>query len=131
MLRPDEGVRLLEKLVKRQCLLPQPAGDEAQGGQPTSELLDVLEALRKIHLLQGFDPLLRDEVSKELAGWHAKGALGQVELHPESSRIGEGFSQNIKEGLLLLGFYNNIIHICVNNSADLLLQVFFACTFGK
>jgi hypothetical protein len=60
-----------------------------------------------------------------VGGWHAESALGRVELHPESSQIGEDFSQIVQEGTRLLRFHDDIVHVCVNISADLILQAFF------
>ena len=65
---------------------------------------------------------MRNQKTQELACRNTKNTLGRVKHHLVDPEITKGLPQIVYQGLLLSGFYHNIIHIGMNVAPNLIMK---------
>ena len=121
-------IKFLHQLIERHFLFSEPTDEPAQGCQTPIELLDILRSLRQLHSFNSTNLLrvclyasARHQEAEQLAGWHAEGALGGIELDSEPPKVHERLPKVIEQASALFCLDDNIIYIHLHIFAHLIM----------
>jgi hypothetical protein len=126
---PREVVCLPKQPIERESSFAELADEAAKRWESTCQLLDVSKHLWRLHVDDGlyllwvaFDPSLGDEVAQQLAGGNPERAFLWVKLDAVAVKVGEGFSQIVKQAVCFRHFDDDIIDVDLDVATDLFLQ---------